>query len=234
MGNGIQLPVLPRPKPVYKTGASAAQPSWSVAHGGSCPWPIATRHPCRWESEIVGPPGVAPGPRRLRVGRTVSPILRALKIWQRWESNPLSTGYEPAGSPFAFAAIKCRARRLKNTRPGLAPGKIGFADRRLDAFAMRVENYCRPQDSGAWESHPPRGLHRPECCWLHHHLVLQKTRSREDSHLEPPASQTGVQSSYTSGAKGWLNPDSHQGLLGFSEALISLSYSAMKKGPSTR
>jgi hypothetical protein len=28
-----QLPVLPRPMPVYKTGASAAQPSWLLAQG---------------------------------------------------------------------------------------------------------------------------------------------------------------------------------------------------------
>ena len=36
-----QLPVLPRPMPVYKTGASAAQPSWLLAQG-SCArgrWP---------------------------------------------------------------------------------------------------------------------------------------------------------------------------------------------------
>lgn len=26
--------------------------------------------------------------------------------------------------------------------------------------------------SGAWDLHPPGRLHRPECCWLHHHLVL--------------------------------------------------------------
>jgi hypothetical protein len=53
-----------------------------------------------------------------------------------------------------------------DTHPGLAPGKIGFADRRLVDLAMCVkENW-----SGAWDSHPPRRLHRPECCWLHYHL----------------------------------------------------------------
>jgi hypothetical protein len=56
----IRLPVLPRSGPVYKTGASAARPSRkSAAHG----------------SKKVGSPGFAPGPRRLRVGCTVLPIL---------------------------------------------------------------------------------------------------------------------------------------------------------------
>ena len=83
--------------------------------------------------------------------------------------------------------------------------------------------------------------------------------SREDSHLELPPSQSGVQNSYTSGAKNgapcrccpgargledrraccytndakwWLRPVSRRTLLGFSEALIYLSYTA--NGPSAR
>ena len=77
---------------------------------------------------------------------------------------------------------------------------------------------------------PPLGdLHRIECWLLHHGLHLkvilrpalprhgllyersallasateesEKWCSREDSHLEPPPSQSGVQNSYTSGAE---------------------------------
>jgi hypothetical protein len=44
------------------------------------------------------------------------------------KSNPLSAGYKPVGSAFAFAAIK------GNTHPEFAPGKIGFAE-------------CRPRRS---------------------------------------------------------------------------------------
>jgi hypothetical protein len=72
------------------------------------------------------------------------------KKLQRRESNPLLSGYEPDGSPLAFAAIKRSTRRTctgllsvtdgpqrylcldgmkLDTHPGLAPGKIGFADR---------------------------------------------------------------------------------------------------------
>ena len=33
--------------------------------------------------------------------------------------------------------------------------------------------------SGAWDLHPPGRLHRPECCWLHHHLEKRSSgRSR--------------------------------------------------------
>jgi hypothetical protein len=35
-----------------------------------------------------------------------------MKTWQRWESNPLSTGYEPAGSPFAFAAVNAGMMKI--------------------------------------------------------------------------------------------------------------------------
>jgi hypothetical protein len=79
------------------------------------------------------------GPTRSRAGtlpiknrRYCLLILWALKRLQRRESNPLSSGYEPGRSPFAFAAIK------GDTHPGLAPGKIGFADRRLVDLAMCV------------------------------------------------------------------------------------------------
>ena len=32
--------------------------------------------------------------------------------------------------------------------------------------------------SGAWDSHPPGRLHRPECCWLHHHLGKNESPGR--------------------------------------------------------
>ena len=53
--------------------------------------------------------------------------------------------------------------------------------------------------------------------------------SREDLHLEPPPSQSGVQGSYTSGAyeKWRLRSVSRRTLLVFNEALISLSYTAV-------
>ena len=77
---------------------------------------------------------------------------------------------------------------------------------------------------------PLSDLHRIECWLLHHGLRLKvilrpalprhgphyecgalltsateelKWCSREDSHLELPPSQSGVQNSYTSGAKKW-------------------------------
>ncbi len=60
-------------------------------------------------------------------------------------------------------------------------------------------------------------------------VTIGKWCSREDLHLEPPPSQGGVQDSYTSGAmlKWWLRPESRRTLLGFSEVLICLSYTAM-------
>ena len=36
--------------------------------------------------------------------------------------------------------------------------------------------------SGAWGLHPPGRLHRPECCWLHHHLG-----TAYGSKMDPPA-----------------------------------------------
>ena len=131
---------------------------------------------------------------------------------------------------------------------------------------------------------PLSDLHRIECWLLHHGLHLKvdppagaapawsplreerisgsateesvKSCSREDSHLELPPSQSGVQDSYTSGAlekrascricpgavsleethaaitpmtqKWWLLPVSHRTPLVFSEVLISLSYAAKK------
>ena len=130
--------------------------------------------------------------------------------------------------------------------PGLAPGKSGFASRRLDDFGI-----ARFWKWGGRRVLPPLGdLHRIECWLLHHGLRLKvilrpalprhgllyersallasateeclarkrpaknrgglsaqpperqlKWCSREDSHLEPPPSQSGVQNSYTSGAK---------------------------------
>jgi hypothetical protein len=52
-------------------------------------------------------------------------------------------------------------------------------------------------------------------------------RSREDLHLDPPPSHGGMHGSYTSGANWWLNSELRRTLLGFSEALIFLSYSAV-------
>ena len=79
----------------------------------------------------MGPPGVAPGLHRLRVGRTVLPILWALKTG--------SGGNRTHGRPvMSRLARHLPSLRLKNTHPGLAPGKIGFADRRFDDFAMCV------------------------------------------------------------------------------------------------
>ena len=107
--------------------------------------------------------------------------------------------------------------------PGLAPGKSGFASRRLDDFGI-----ARFWKWGGRRVLPPLGdLHRIECWLLHHGLRLKvilrpalprhgphyecgallisateelKWCSREDSHLEPPPSQSGMQNSYTSGA----------------------------------
>ena len=44
--------------------------------------------------------------------------------------------------------------------------------------------------SGVWDLHPPGRLHRPECCWLHHHLVL-----RTAVKMDPPAGVAPASSS---------------------------------------
>ena len=173
-----------------------------------------------------------------------------------------------------------------DTHPGLAPGKIGFADRQLVDFAMCVIKW-----SGAWDSHPPGRLHRPECCWLHHHLVLRtavKWILRPESHRHrllyersaflalprrnetgaparnctstlrlrtaactalTPREQMGKRLHHAGAAPTravwktamraatsmmldwWLNSELRRTLLGFSEALICLSYSAVKLVP---
>ena len=140
--------------------------------------------------------------------------------------------------------------------------------------------------SGAWDSHPPGRLHRPECCWLHHHLVLRtavKWILRPESHRHgllyersallalPRRNETGAPARtctsnlrlrtatcraltprelktyascrccpgpsgledrharcYINDVKWWLNSELRRTLLGFNEALICLSYSALK------
>ena len=119
---------------------------------------------------------------------------------QRWELNPLSAGYEPVRSPFAFAAVS--VAHGSNAAHG---GKVDVPtsnapvasvlqtewSREASPCSIGHGIYCRPQDcSGVWDLHPPGRLHRPECCWLHYHLgasVLRtagssKRISRPDSH----------------------------------------------------
>jgi len=101
---------------------------------------------------------------------------------------------------------------------------------RPSGYARRVSAPAGRKGSGAWDSHPPGRLHRPECCWLHHHLEKRSSGrsrtgmvfftkevhfwlchggikycrpqvcSREDLHLEPSPSHGDMQGSYTSGA----------------------------------
>jgi hypothetical protein len=127
-------------------------------------------------------------------------VLRtAVEKLQRRESNPLFSGYEPDGSPLAFAAINESIRRTctgllsvtdgpqrylcldgmkLDTHPRLAPGKIGFADRRLVDFAMCVElvRYVGVA--------PTRRASQARMLLLHHHLIAavngSSGRSRTD------------------------------------------------------
>lgn len=56
-------------------------------------------------------------------------------------------------------AAMLATQRLKNGRtPRTRTGYLGFADRRFDDFTL-----CAKKWSGAWDLHPPRRLHRPEC-----------------------------------------------------------------------
>ena len=107
----------------------------------------------------IAPGGAAPPFPPYERGVVLLDHGAVLRNLQRRESNPLLSGYEPDGSPLAFAAIKLihppelhrpsvRYRRTaalslpgwskRDTHPGLAPGKIGFADRQLVDFAMCV------------------------------------------------------------------------------------------------
>ena len=55
----------------------------------------------------------------------------------------------------------------------------------LGTAAATLEIPRGPKGSGVWDLHPPGRLHRPECCWLHHHLVLRtavKWILRPESH----------------------------------------------------
>jgi len=64
--------------------------------------------------------------------------------------------------------------------PGLAPGKSGFASRRLDDFGI-----ARFWKWGGRRVLPPLGdLHRIECWLLHHGLHLKVIRLR----VPPPSS----------------------------------------------
>ena len=64
--------------------------------------------------------------------------------------------------------------------PGLAPGKSGFASRRLDDFGI-----ARVMKWGGRRVLPPLGdLHRIECWLLHHGLHLKVIRLR----VPPPSS----------------------------------------------
>jgi hypothetical protein len=184
--------------------------------------------------KMVGPPGVAPGLHRLRVGRTVCQYSGPGKKYchpqelQRWELNPLSAGYEPVRSPFAFAAISPAHGSKGDTHPGLAPGKIGFADRRLVDLAMCVNTITAVRKTQVYGTRThPAGFTGPNAAatsspgsaykWVlrsasHRHRLLYERSaflhlpqrngcSREDLHLEPPPSHGGMQGSYTSGAK---------------------------------
>ena len=108
--------------------------------------------------------------------------------------------------------------------PGLAPGKSGFAIRRLDGFGIaRVVKVGRSTGAAparrssqdrmlavtsrppfeSWILRPVLPRHGPhyECGALLASATEElKWCSREDSHLELPPSQSGVQNSYTSGA----------------------------------
>jgi hypothetical protein len=53
--------------------------------------------------------------------------------------------------------------------PGLAPGKIGFADRRFDDFAMCVRKLVRCVGVA-----PTRQASRARMLLLHHHLFVEK------------------------------------------------------------
>ena len=67
-----------------------------------------------------------------------------------------------------------------DARPGLAPGKYGFADRWFDAFNLRAFLKW-----GGRRVLPPLGdLHRIECWLLHHGLHLKVIRLR----VPPPSS----------------------------------------------
>lgn len=168
----IRLPVLPRPKPVYKTGASAAQPSRKIC----APAEDIKVCPKLLPSAGVGPPGVAPGPRRLRVGRTVSPILWALKNYcraqhlQRWELNPLSNGYEPSRAPFAFAAINAAHGSKIKTCPRVALPSLRFC--RPSGHARRVSAPSGTKGKGVRcvGVAPTRRASRARMLLLHHHL----------------------------------------------------------------
>ena len=101
----------------------------------------------------VGSPGVAPGLHRLRVGCTVCQYAEPVKRKSLRVVLPHRFLLMREAS-CCWTTERCCARQL-----------------------MKQEYYCRPQDSGVWDLHPPGRLHRPECYWLHYHLVLLKKSS---------------------------------------------------------
>ena len=100
--------------------------------------------------------------------------LRRLAVG-RWSRN---------GARARIAAPAAMQRALRDWRCALprsafAPGKSGFASRRLDDFGIaRVWKW-----GGQRDSHPHDGFHRAGCCSLHHGLHLKLIRLR----VPPPS-----------------------------------------------
>lgn len=97
---------------------------------------------------------------------------------QRWESNPLSSGYGPDGSPFAPPA-GLGATHGGGIRTALLLSAGPWMEWKLDvptgnapvASVLQTEWFTcsigHENGSGAWGLHSPGRLLRTECGWLH-------------------------------------------------------------------
>ena len=175
---------------------------------------------------MVGHLGAAPSVSPIRTAR-IAVFLRGggRDKGGRWAGEPCPMKeMEPRGIAPRSTQCHCVVLLLDDgpemeRAPGLAPGKSGFAIRRLDDCGIaRIESgeangictrttaftvpaaadYIMASIGSSGRRCPgmvsfTRGVH----CWP---LPRRKRCSREDLHLELPPSQDGVHGSYTSGA----------------------------------
>lgn len=120
---------------------------------------------------MVGHLGAAP---------SVSPIRTArIAVFLMPDEMVEPRGIAPRSAPCHSAVLLLNDGPEMERAPGLAPGKSGFASRRLDDFGI-----ARVWKWGGRRVLPPLGdLHRIECWLLHHGLHLKVIRLR----VPPPS-----------------------------------------------